>query len=268
MAKILILETATEVCSVALSVGGEVVAFEENGEGARHSGLLTLFVEKVLAGAAMKASDLNAVCVSRGPGSYTGLRIGVSAAKGLCYALQIPLLAVSTLNAMAAHAVGVVASSGNITVTSGTVIASEGEDNVSAGDVIASSGEVVPSSGEKESPLLCPMLDARRMEVYTALFDARGNQISDISAMIIGKDSFLTEMDRGEVFFFGNGASKCREVITHPNARFIDDFHASARFMSILAQERFDNEVFESVPYFEPFYLKDFIATIPKNKVL
>lgn len=261
MAKILILETATEVCSVALSVGGEIVAFEENGEGARHSELLTLFVEKVLAGAAMKASDLNAVCVSRGPGSYTGLRIGVSAAKGLCYALQIPLLAVSTLNAMAAHAVDIVASSASITASSGTDITSAGDDNVPPGSVTA-------FPGKPEYPLLCPMLDARRMEVYTALFDTRGNQISDISAMIICKDSFQTELDRGKVFFFGNGASKCREVITHPNARFIDDFHASARFMSLLAQERFDNEVFESVPYFEPFYLKDFIATIPKNKVI
>lgn len=237
------------------------MAFEENREGARHSELLTVFVEKVLAGAAMKASDLNAVCVSRGPGSYTGLRIGVSAAKGLCYALQIPLLAVSTLNAMAAHAVEIVATSASITASSGTLLASAGDNNVTSGTVTA-------PSGETESPLLCPMLDARRMEVYTALFDSRGNQISDISAMIIDKDSFQTELDWGKLFFFGNGAAKCREVITHPNARFLDGFHASARFMSLLAQERFDNEVFESVPYFEPFYLKDFIATIPKNKVL
>ncbi len=234
MARILLLETATEVCSAALSVDGEVVAFAEKTEGFRHSEMLTLLIEQLLKEQGWPAERLEAVCTSRGPGSYTGLRIGVSVAKGLCYALNIPLLAVSSLNAMAIH-------------MADTMITDERPDN----------GPV----------LLCPMLDARRMEVYTAMFDQKGHPLSEITAQIIGEQSFADELSAGPVVFFGNGASKCREVIHHPNARFPEDIKASARFMSTLAEERFNKNMVEDVSYFEPFYLKDFVATIPKNKV-
>lgn len=236
MANILLLETATEVCSVAVASGGKLLAWEEDVVGGRHSALLTVFVEKVLASAGMGPGALDAVCVSKGPGSYTGLRIGVSAAKGFCYALGIPLLAVSTLDALAAR----------------------------AAEIIGSNPDGGSDSGEV---LLCPMLDARRMEVYSALYDHRGTLLRDISAMIIGQDAFTEELYRGKVYFFGNGAAKCREVINHPNALFPNHVQASARFMSFLAQERYDRGEFENVPYFEPFYLKDFIATVPRNKV-
>lgn len=242
MANILLVETATEVCSVALATAGEVVTLEEDTEGGRHSALLTVFVERVLATAGMRPEDLDAVCVSRGPGSYTGLRIGVSAAKGLCYALGIPLLAISTLDALAAHAAKL----------------------LDIGEIPEHSA---PEDPFKVPHLLCPMLDARRMEVYTALYDRHGHRLTDITARIIGKDSFTAELSSGAVVFFGNGAPKCREILTGPNAWFPGHLQASARFMSQLAQERYEKQEFENVPYFEPFYLKDFIATVPRNKV-
>lgn len=234
MARILLLETATEVCSAALSVDGEVVAFAEKTEGFRHSEMLTLLIDELLKEQGWPAGRLEAVCTSRGPGSYTGLRIGVSVAKGICYALNIPLLAVSSLNAMAIHM----------------------------------AGKIITDVNSDNKPVwLCPMLDARRMEVYTALFDRTGNPLSEITAQIVGGQSYADELSAGKVFFFGNGASKCREVIHHPNARFPEDIKASARFMSTLAEERFNKNMVEDVSYFEPFYLKDFIATMPRNKV-
>ena len=234
MARILLLETATEVCSVALSVDGTIVASAEKTEGFRHSELVTLYVDQVIREWDSGVELLDAVCVCRGPGSYTGLRIGVSVAKGMCYALDIPLLSVSTLNAMASN----------------MAFRTRGEE----------------LSGNAP-PLLCPMIDARRMEVYTALFDNQGNQLSEITAAIIGEDSFADSLATQKVWFFGNGASKCQAVIRHPNAIFPGEVLASARFMSSLAEERFNNNAFENVSYFEPFYLKDFVATVPKNKV-
>jgi tRNA threonylcarbamoyladenosine biosynthesis protein TsaB len=232
MATILLLETATEVCSVALAIDGKVAGFRENREGFSHAELVTVYAGQLLSDVGLEMTNLDAVCCSRGPGSYTGLRIGTSVAKGICYAMNIPLLAVGTLHAMAFQ-----------------------------------------SAMEEEKRALtpglrfCPMLDARRMEVYTALFDGKGNPLGEISAMVINQDSFAAELNEGPLRFLGNGAHKCKSVLSHPNALFVDDFHASARFMSFLAEERFNKKHVEDVSYFEPFYLKDFMATVPKNKI-
>lgn len=235
MAKILLLETATETCSAAIADNGQIVLCRESTEGYNHSEKLTVFIEEIFAECGMSPGQLDAVCTSRGPGSYTGLRIGVSAAKGFCYALDLPLIAVSTLHALAHH-LATAPDEFGATITPGT--------------------------------LLCPMLDARRMEVYTALYDSKGNPISEISAKIIDHQSFAEELQNHIIYFSGNGAEKCKTMIHHSNARFISEFHASARFMSPLAEKSFEHKAFEDVAYFEPFYLKDFVATIPGNKII
>lgn len=234
MARILLIETATEVCSVALSECGEVLSFRENAEGNRHSELLTVYVEQVFSESGWKPDELDAVCVSRGPGSYTGLRIGVSVGKGICFGRGIPLIAVSTLESLAWH--------------------------------VAFDTKFSEYSNEGEV-LLCPMLDARRTEVYTALFSRNAVQLTPVSAEIITGDTFAGELKNHRTLFFGNGAHKCKVLIQNPNAVFTEPISASARFMSHLAEERYNKKSFENVAYFEPYYLKDFIATIPKNKV-
>lgn len=235
MATILILETATEVCSAALSRDGKLLGLKEQKEGYNHSGLLTVFAEELLKETGTLPSQLDAVCVSRGPGSYTGLRIGVSTAKGLCYALGIPLLAISTLDALA-HYLARNPQEFGLEITGQTVF--------------------------------CPMLDARRMEVYTALYDRQGIRLNEISAQIIDENSFSALLEKQPVLFFGNGAAKCQPALKSPHALFAGDIVASARFMCLLAEERYNQKAFENVAYFEPFYLKDFVATVPKNKIL
>jgi tRNA threonylcarbamoyladenosine biosynthesis protein TsaB len=235
MARILLLDTATELCSAALSENGTVLSFKEKSDGFRHSELLTVFIGELLQESGWSVSQLDAVCVSRGPGSYTGLRIGISVAKGLCYGLNIPLMAISSLHSMADHVA----------------------QNLQRWQI-----------SDNARILLCPMLDARRMEIYTALFDRFGKQISGIKAEIIHEHSFSGELNSGMIFFFGNGSLKCKSIIKHPEAHFLEDIIASARFMSTIAQDSFNNKEFENVAYFEPFYLKDFVATVPKNKVI
>ncbi len=234
MTTILLIETATEVCSAAISCDGRILAAKETIEGYNHSEKLTVFIEELLKECNIPVTNLDAVCVSRGPGSYTGLRIGVSVAKGICYALNKPLISVGTLDALAYQ------------------VAQHPQDY----------GLTLNSS-----TLLCPMIDARRMEVYTALFDDAGTPITGIEARIIDDNSYAPELDIREVIFFGNGAAKCKLVLNHPNARFPCDVHASARFMSALANNRYNLHEFEDVAYFEPFYLKDFVATLPRNKL-
>ena len=186
-------------------------------------------MDEVLKESKLHPDHLDAVCVASGPGSYTGLRIGVSAAKGLCYGSNIPLLAVSALESMAHWA---------------RVEFSEQLTDVS---------------------FLRPMIDARRMEVYTQLFDASLKQLQPISAEIIDASSFASELAKGKVAFFGDGAAKCKEVINHPNAVFLDSFNPSARGMIALAEAKFATKQFEDVAYFEPYYLKDFVAGKPKK---
>ena len=219
---ILHIETSTELCSVALSHGSCCLAVGENAEGRNHAAVLTRFIDSLLKSNRMSVHQLDAIAVSSGPGSYTGLRIGLSTAKGLCYGGNIPLIAVSTLQAM-------------------------GMGFVQQYDVPATA-------------LLCPMIDARRMEVYTALYDRDGQQMEKISAEIITEQSFATWLDRYPVYFFGNGAAKCRTSITHPNAVFTEGFAHSARYMVQPALQAYSEKRFENVAYFEPFYLKDFVA--------
>jgi tRNA threonylcarbamoyladenosine biosynthesis protein TsaB len=232
LANILHIETATQVCSVALSANGSVLQLRESSEKNSHSATVTIFIEEVMQAAGMPYNGLDAIAVSMGPGSYTGLRIGVSTAKGICFALDKPLIAISTLKSMAAGAQKGLESRGT-------------------------------------PALLCPMIDARRMEVYNALFDPRLNIIREIKADIIHESSFAEELEHYQVWFFGDGAAKCKPLIgNHPNARFIDDFQPSAIHMITLAEEKFSRSRFEDVVYFEPYYLKDFIPGIPKVKGL
>lgn len=235
MSYLLHLETSTKVCSVALSKNNNVISImEENSPDFSHSSQLTVFIQKVMDKAGISFQDLSGVSVSSGPGSYTGLRIGTSAAKGLCYALDIPLISVSTLKSMA---------------------------------FIMMQSEYY-SVKKIRNVLLCPMIDARRMEVYNAIFDNKLRQLKPVSADVIDKDSFAEFMHDKPVWFFGDGASKCKSVISGCNAIFFDDVFPSASGMASLAYDMFINQQFEDTAYFEPFYLKDFVAGKPKVKGL
>jgi tRNA threonylcarbamoyladenosine biosynthesis protein TsaB len=234
MGLILLLESSTEVCSVALTKNGSLLDFEENQEGLSHSELLTSYVETILKRNNLKAKDIDAFGVSKGPGSYTGLRIGVSAAKGLCYASNKPLIAVSTFDAMVWY-----------------ILQNPQEFNLNL----------------KGNILLCPMIDARRMEVYFAIYNTNLECLKPVSAKIITENSFNELFENNKIVFFGNGAEKCTVVIKHPNALFIGPQKVSARFMAGLAEQKYNEKKFEDIAYFEPYYLKDFVATIPKNKV-
>lgn len=236
MALILNIETSTEVCSVVLSKNGELLYEKVSSDGLNHSELLTVFIEQIFSENKIKLSDLDAVAVSKGPGSYTGLRIGVSVAKGLCYALNIPLIAISTLDSM-----------GIFTSKNASLFVND----INAGKT-----------------LFCPMIDARRMEVYTALFNEKGENIKEISAEVIDENAFSEELKENKILFFGNGADKCKVHLTHDNALFSGPEKASAQFMQLLAEDKYKRKEFEDVAYFEPFYLKNFVATIPKNKII
>jgi tRNA threonylcarbamoyladenosine biosynthesis protein TsaB len=220
MSLILQIETATTVCSVALSENGNVLAYKEIQQRNVHAEVITLFIDEVLKMANKQYNELNAVAVSCGPGSYTGLRIGISVTKGLCYSLDIPLIAIETLEAM-----------------------------------------VDGMQTAIDKVLFCPMIDARRMEVFTAVFDADGNQIKATSAEIIDQDSFSDLLKTNKIIFFGDGAAKCSDVLGgSPNAQIIPDFQNSALHLTKKATEKFQAKDFEDTAYFEPYYLKDFIA--------
>lgn len=222
MSLILQIETSTSSCSVALSENGTVLAVKELNERNIHASLTTVFVDEVMKDANKPFSSLTAVAVSMGPGSYTGLRIGVSVAKGICYALDIPLISISTLKAMAF--------------------------------------KMRQIKGEKDL-LYCPMIDARRMEVYTGVFDFEGNEVLPVEAKIIDSSSFAGWLEEKKMIFFGDGASKCQPVLAvHQNAFFEDQFTNSAADLSMLAFEKYKLSQFEDVAYFEPYYLKDFIV--------
>ena len=234
LANFLLIETATRVCSVALSSDGKLLALRESNDKNSHSATVTVFIDEVMRQAEMPFGQLDAVVVSMGPGSYTGLRIGVSTAKGICYAMDKPLIAISTLQSMAAGAI------------KGT-----------------------PSLGTPSPFLLCPMIDAKRMEVYTSLYHPDLSTFREIRAEIIHENSFAEELATHQVWFFGDGAAKYKPVLgPHPNARFMDDFQPTASHMISLAEEKFRHAAFEDVVYFEPYYLKDFIPGIPKVKGL
>lgn len=230
MALILNIESSTEVCSVAVARDGAVLAYREDRHEKSHSTKLTVFVQETLQEISAEITELSAVSVSEGPGSYTGLRIGVSVAKGLCYGLNIPLIAINPLKAMAL----------------GCIKKHQPDDGI----------------------LFCPMMDARRMEVYTAIYDKDLQTTNDVSAMIINERSFEDMLTERKMLFFGNGADKCRSVIQSPNAVFDNDIRCSAVYMAPLANDAYVNQDFKDVAYFEPYYLKDFIATKPKSKII
>lgn len=225
MPLILSLETATTVCSVAITNGREIVAERKLHEDKSHANQLTLIIEELIQSAGLKMSEVQAVAVSEGPGSYTGLRIGLSTAKGLCYALGVPLIGISTLEAMALEV----------------------------------------SMNNPENHWLCPMIDARRMEVYTALYSPTLNLVKAPMPMILDESSFHETLREAGVLFFGNGSQKFSQVINSTNAIFLNDITPSAWAVGFLALERFDKNQFENLAYFEPSYLKEFQATTPKS---
>jgi tRNA threonylcarbamoyladenosine biosynthesis protein TsaB len=229
MSRILLIETATTVCSVALATDGVVTAFKQVDQRNIHAEVITLYIEELVNSASLKYTDLDAIAISCGPGSYTGLRIGVSTTKGLCYALDKPLIAIETLQAM-------------------------------ANGVIADK-----SLNIDKQTLLCPMIDARRMEVYTALFDTSGNRVKATAADIIDEHSFSEYLANQKILFFGDGAEKCQTVLgNNVNAQFLNGFTNSATHLAKQAAEKFAKNDFEDVAYFEPYYLKEFLVTSKK----
>jgi tRNA threonylcarbamoyladenosine biosynthesis protein TsaB len=224
MATVLCIETATPICSIALVQNGVVTHIRETDVLQSHAASLMEFIRNVLDSGGLAVSSIDAVAVSKGPGSYTGLRIGVSTAKGLCFALDKPLIGIGTLISMA-------------------------------------TGMIKASQANEISTLYCPMIDARRMEVYTALFDSSLTLIEPVSAKIIDETSFAGILQSHVVVFAGDGSAKCRKLLEHqPNARFLNQEIVSAANMALLASNAFENKLFEDVAYFEPYYLKDFIA--------
>lgn len=233
MTHILCIETGTTVCSVALGNENVVLGYKEVADSKSHASELSVFILDLLKELSFNIKDIDAIAVSKGPGSYTGLRIGVSLAKGICFALNKPLIAIGSLDSMVYGVERFIT-----------------EQKLNAIDI------------------LCPMIDARRMEVYSALFDNEKNRITDVSAIIVEAETFNEQLQSKKIVFFGNGASKCKSVISNQNAIFIDNFEPSARFMLPLALKAYNDERFEDIAYFEPFYLKDFVAIKAKNKVL
>ena len=234
MDRIILIETSTALCSVALAEGGEVVAYRESSAPKAHASLTAVFIDEMLKERGLTIADCDAVCVSMGPGSYTGLRVGVSTAKGLCFGSGKPLLAVGTLDTLVAQA-------------------------------------------EDEAKFIIPMVDARRMEVYTAVFeqnvipsDAEDSpafrQVTETAPAIIDETSFAEYLEQGPCLFIGDGAGKCADVIKHPNARFSQCW-PKASAMLAPAMEAYKEKRFEDVAYFEPFYLKEFVATVSKKKL-
>ncbi|WP_298550001.1 tRNA (adenosine(37)-N6)-threonylcarbamoyltransferase complex dimerization subunit type 1 TsaB [uncultured Algibacter sp.] len=224
MAFILNLETATTNCSVSLSKDGNTIVLkEDNDKSYSHAERLHVYINEVLKEANISSSNLDAIAVSKGPGSYTGLRIGVSAAKGLCFALDKPLISIPTLDALAHQ----------VKVNDGVIVS---------------------------------MLDARRMEVYSAIYDSDYKQLRNTEAQILDKNSFEDYLQKGKVYFVGNGVEKTKTLINHPNAFFIEDNLPSAREMCALGFNKYKISDTEDVAYFEPYYLKDFVALKPKPK--
>lgn len=227
MSTILHIETSTDVCSVAVSENGQVIFDQEDHSGPNHAERLGTMVDEALSFTDNHAIPFDAVAVSCGPGSYTGLRIGVSIAKGVCYGRDLKLIAVPTLELLCVP--------------------------------------ILLREIPEEDALLCPMLDARRMEVYAGIYDRGLKTVRPIQADIVDGDTYKAYLDERPVYFFGNGAKKCQESINHPNAHFIENIEPLAKWMQPLAEKRVLNEQFEDVAYFVPFYLKDFVAKMPKK---
>lgn len=230
MSRIILIETSTSLCSTALVEDGKVVCERISDEPRAHASKTALFVSEMLSEKGLKVSDCDAVAVSKGPGSYTGLRVGVSTAKGLCFGAGIPMISVGTLDTLVWQALD---------------------------------GNMLPEGCR----YIIPMIDARRMEVYTGIFTPDGKQVSPTVAQIIDADSFKDQLAEGPVLFIGDGADKCKGTLTGPNARFIQCCPKAASMMHP-ALEALEAKQFEDVAYFEPFYLKEFITTVSKKKII
>jgi tRNA threonylcarbamoyladenosine biosynthesis protein TsaB len=231
---IICLETATNICSVALCDNAGVISLRENSDLKSHASKLTVFIEEILKEYHIRAADLDAIAVSKGPGSYTGLRIGVSVAKGIAYAASIPLIGIDTTLSM----------------------------------FWGMYGTQKNTPDNKVTYLYCPMLDARRMEIYYALYDGNGNIVKEVSAEIIDENSFSKIPVSQKIIFFGDGATKCMEIIKRDNIFFVDDFKISASYMHIPVYRALNARDYEDIAYFVPFYLKDFIATKPRKNIV
>jgi tRNA threonylcarbamoyladenosine biosynthesis protein TsaB len=231
---VLCIETATNLCSVALCNREGVVSLRESTEIKSHASMLTVFIDEILKGYGVRAHELEAVAVGKGPGSYTGLRIGVSVAKGIAYAASLPLIGIET----------------TLTMFWGM------------------QSRVRDITGDIENTLLCPMIDARRMEVYDAIYDSHGNTFREITAEIIDGRSFADIPESKKIIFYGDGSSKCRDHIVRKNVSFAEDFKISASYMQIPVYQAINKNHFEDVAYFEPFYLKDFITSLPRKNIL
>jgi tRNA threonylcarbamoyladenosine biosynthesis protein TsaB len=231
MSLILCTDTSTKACTASVVKNGIVISkIQIKEEGYKHAEQLHDLLQSVLDEAGITWKDLDAVAVGKGPGSYTGLRIGVSAVKGICYARKIPLIALPTLQIMAVHAASKISM--------------------------------------KEGAILRPMIDARRMEVYTASYSSECLVLEKVHAHVLEEDSFAEELSKNPVYFFGDGMDKCRHLFEqHSNAHFIDDVIPAAWSMAALSQRAFEDKKFEDVAYFEPFYLKEFLAKPPKKLV-
>ena len=233
MATILCIETGTDICSVGIARDGEIVSMLESDEGRDHARKVGVFVDELLRSTGIAPDEIDAVAVGKGPGSYTGLRIGVSFAKGLCYGLQKPLIAIGSLDALTAVA----------------------REDFEAG---------ILDIEDWEQVRLCPMVDARRMEVYAEIFDCEGRALSEVVAEVVTEESFAEWRKGGKLVIFGNGAAKCTETLS--DATLIN-VTPSVRGIAPLAQKAFEEGSFEDIAYFEPFYLKDFVVTTSKKKL-
>lgn len=231
---ILCIETATEICSAALCSREKVISLRQSDEGKSHATLLTVFIDELLREQNIKAGELEAVAVGKGPGSFTGLRIGVAVAKGLAYGSGIPLIGIDSLTSL----------------FHGFTESDEGKKFVEPGTIF------------------CPMIDAKRMEAYYCLFNSSGDKLSEISAGVIENESFSAIGNEKRIIFLGGGSGKFESVIRHPGAVFISNFKLSASFLRVPAFKALENNIFENTITFEPFYLKDFIATKPGKKII
>lgn len=231
MERIILIETSTALCSAALAENGAIISYKESSAPKAHASLTAVFIQEMLDERGISINDCDAVCVSMGPGSYTGLRVGVSTAKGLCFGSGKPLLAVGTLDTLVAQA----------------------------------TREGISGPGN-DIRYIVPMVDARRMEVYSATFTPDGTQITGTAPVIIDGNSFADLLSEGHVLFIGDGAGKCADIINHPNAHFCQ-CHPKASSMLSPALKAYKEKRFEDVAYFEPFYLKEFVATVSKKKL-
>lgn len=260
MDNIILIETSTELCSTAMASEGKIISYRESDRPRTHASLTAVFIDEMLRETGLKVQDCAAVCVSMGPGSYTGLRVGVSTAKGLCFGAGIPLLATGTLDTLVWQG-----------ITGGNRPDNDAGDDADRQACGKQPGNV-PAAGLQGAPdipmlkYIVPMIDARRMEVYTAVFSPDGKQLTETEAKIIDGGSFAEQLAEGPVLFIGDAADKCRTAITHPNAHFIQCC-PKASSMIIPAMNEYKGKRFKDVAYFEPFYLKNFVATVSRKKL-